>query len=147
MSFPFKSILVVTDFSDLGNSAVPVAFRLAKDQGARVILAHVLEGSNVPSPLYASYTFVPTPEQMREAEARARTDLGALVPKELRAVPHEIQVAPGTAATEVCRLAKDNGASLIVISSHGRSGVKHFLLGSVAERVVRHAPCPVLVMR
>ena len=51
MTFPFLTILAVTDFSDLGNSAVTVAFRLARDQGARVILAHVLEGTAVPSPL------------------------------------------------------------------------------------------------
>ena len=90
---------------------------------------------------------MPTPEQMREMSERARADLARLVPKDMAVVSHEVQVTPGTPATDICRLAKDNGASLIVLSSHGRSGVKHFLLGSVAERVVRHAPCPVLVMR
>ena len=146
MASDFPCILVTTDFSELGNQAVPVAFRLAAQAGQKVVLVHVTE-EVFPSPLYAHYYPTPSPDQRARLRADAGAELERLIPKEHARVPREIQLGAGTPAAEVCRIAKETHASLIVVSSHGRRGVKHFVLGSVAESVVRHAPCSVLVLR
>lgn len=146
MESKLSTILVTTDFSDLGNAAVPVAFRLAEADGARVVLVHVIEGMT-PSPLYAHYYPTPSPEQRRELEAEVRAKLEAAVPPSSRKRSSEIRVLHGEPAAEICRAAEEARANLVVISSHGRTGLKHFLLGSVAERVVRHSRCSVLVLR
>jgi nucleotide-binding universal stress UspA family protein len=80
-------------------------------------------------------------------EQHARAELERLVPPESRGIAHEIRLGHGSPAAEICRLARECQVALVVISSHGRIGVKHFLLGSVAERVVHLAPCSVLVLR
>jgi universal stress protein A len=147
MAQPFRTLLVPTDFSEVGNAAVPTAFLLARSQGASVVLAHVLEGEEPPNPLYAHYHPTPSPEQRRELEASARDALAALVPACFETVPHEVAVRRGSVVGELCRLAAERDVSLIAIASHGRTGLAHLLLGSVAERVVRHAPCSVLVLR
>ncbi len=147
MNLPFHVLLVCTDFSEVGNLAIPAAFRLAQDHGARVLLVHVLEPVLTPNPLYAHYQKLPTPEERAAAEERVRGDLEALVPAGQAALPHETIVLHGVPAEEVCRLAREERVSLIVLSSHGRTGLQHFFLGSVAERILRHAPCSVLVVR
>jgi nucleotide-binding universal stress UspA family protein len=144
MTATFQRILVTTDLSELGNAALPVAFRLARSEGASVALVHVLE-ELVPNPLYAHYRPTPSPAERAKVEARARADLAALVPAGAEDV--ELRVAHGDAATEICDAAEELGAGLVVIASHGRTGLKRFLLGSVANRVVQHAPCSVLVLR
>jgi nucleotide-binding universal stress UspA family protein len=111
-----------------------------------VVLLHVLEGG-IPSPLYAHYHPTPSPEQLREEEAEARRRLAALVPARGRRVPHSLHLVRGAPADEICRAAEAEGASLIVIASHGRSGLRRYLIGSVAERVARHASCSVLLLR
>ena len=146
MQFPFETILVSTDLSEHGNAAIPVALALAKGRGARVVLAHVIEGTEIPNPLYAHYHPTPGAKELREMEQRARAELEAaasVAPE----VDHEIAIGRGSAAAELCRLAEERHASLIVISSAGHSGVRRFLLGSVAEAVVRRAHCSVLVLR
>jgi nucleotide-binding universal stress UspA family protein len=145
MSATFRTILVTTDLSELGNSAVPVALRLARAERARVALVHVLEDI-VPNPLYAHYRPTDSPAERKKIEAEAREGLAALVPAG-GDVGCELRVAHGDAATAICDAAQELGAELIVISSHGRTGMKRFLLGSVASRVVQHAPCSVLVLR
>jgi len=146
MTPQFPLVLVTTDFSTRGNSAIPMAFRLAASAGERVVLVHVLDDA-IPSPLYAHYHPTPSPEERQKLEERAREELGRLVPAEWHSIPREIMLGYGSPAGEICRLAKERTASLIVISSHGRTGVKHFMVGSVAERVVHQAPCSVMVLR
>lgn len=140
----FPCILVTTDFSEQGNSAVSCAFRLA-GTGQRVVLVHVLEDA-LPSPLYSHYYPTPSPEKRRLLEQQAQAELERLVPAEARGIAHEIRLGHGSPAAEICGLARESRAALIVISSHGRTGVKHLMLGSVAERVVHLAPCSVLVL-
>jgi nucleotide-binding universal stress UspA family protein len=147
MTHPFERLLVATDFSAPGNAAVPVAFSLAKSQGASILLAHVLEGIGIPNPLYAHYVPTPSAEALRELEQRARAELAMLVPAGCETIPHQLVVSRGPTAEELCRIAEEGRVSLIVISSHGRSGAKHPLVGGVADRVVRRAPCSVLVLR
>jgi universal stress protein A len=143
-----RTIVVSTDFSDSGDAAIPHALRFAKDFGARVVMVHVLDARPTPNPLYAHYYPIPTPEQTRQAEATAREALSARIPEELRgSVRVETVVGQGAPAAEILRIAAEQQASLIVIATHGRTGLERLALGSVAERVIRAAPCPVLVVR
>jgi nucleotide-binding universal stress UspA family protein len=79
-------------------------------------------------------------QSRRELEAMARREIGD-------AAGFDVLVLQGQPAHEIATCARDQGASLIVISTHGRTGLRHVLVGSVAENVVRYAPCPVLVVR
>jgi nucleotide-binding universal stress UspA family protein len=142
------AVLVSTDFSDYGDAALPHAFRVAKDYGANVVMLHVLDAFPPPNPLYAHYYPIPTPEQTQQAEAKAQQALRARIPEALRDSGRvETQVAQGSPAAEILRVAEEREVSLIVISTHGRTGLRRLALGSVAERVIRDAPCPVLVVR
>lgn len=143
-----RTVLVSTDFSDYGDAAISHAFRLARDRGARVLMVHVLDAHPTPNPLYAHYYPIPTPEQVRQAEAKAQEALRARIPEELRDSDRvETVVMHGAAALEILRIAAERKVSLIVIATHGRTGMLRLALGSVAERVIREAPCPVLVVR
>lgn len=147
----FRRILVTTDFSEAGDRAIPHAFRMAADHGAEVIVCHVIEPVIVPNPLYAQYYpgELLSPDVLARAEADARAALEERVPKEeaLAQVPYRIVIGQGTPAEEIIRLAQELGVDLIVIATHGHTGLKHLLMGSVAERVIRHVPCAVLVVR
>jgi nucleotide-binding universal stress UspA family protein len=147
----FKHVLVTTDFSELGDHAIGHAFRVAADHGAEVVLCHVIETMPTPNPLYAHYysTELFRPEIRQQIEQQAHDALLERVPKEgaLGAVPHRELVVEGDAVSQILRVARDEKADLLVIATHGRAGVKHFILGSVVERVVRGAHCPVLVIR
>ncbi len=147
----FARILVTTDFSEAGDHAIAHAFRLAADHGAEVLLLHVLETVIAPNPLYAHYypTELLTPEVRARAETAAHEALLERVPKigPLAQVSHRVVVAHGMPAEEIIRSAQDERADLLVISTHGRTGLKRFFLGSTAERVIRHVQCPVLVVR
>ena len=145
MAESFRKILVTTDLSEVGNAAIPLAFRLARAESASVALVHVVEGLP-PNPLYANYRPTRSPEERERAEAEARTTLAALVPSDTD-VPHELHLLRGDPAAEICKAAEELGAGVIVISSHGRTGLKRVLLGSVATRVVQQAKCSVLVLR
>lgn len=143
-----QTVVVSTDFSDYGDAALPHAFGLAREHGARVVMVHVIDARPTPNPLYAHYYPIPTPEQMQEAEASASEALWARIPDDLRDGGRiETQVGQGAAAPEILRIAAEQKASLIVIATRGRTGLARIALGSVAERVIREAPCPVLVVR
>ena len=147
----FKRILVTTDFSEAGDHAISHAFRMAADHGAEVLLLHVLEIVVAPNPLYAHYypTDLLTPELRLRAENDARQAILERVPKSAysTAVPYQVITAHGMPAEEIIRTAQEQQVDLIVISTHGRTVLKHFILGSTAERVIRHVHFPVLVVR
>jgi nucleotide-binding universal stress UspA family protein len=147
----FTRVLVTTDFSELGDQAIGHAFRVAADHGAQVLLCHVIEALPTPNPLYAHYysTELFRPEMRHQVEQQARDALLERVPKEgaLAAVPHRAVVVEGDPVTQILRVAREEKVDLVVIASHGRAGVRHFLLGSVVERVIRGAQCPLLVIR
>jgi nucleotide-binding universal stress UspA family protein len=115
------------------------------------MLAHVVDVLPVPNPMYAHY--YPSgdwhPDAHAQAEREARRALDALVPKQTESsrTPFEILVGYGQPVDEIVRLAEENQADLIVVGTHGHSGLRHLFLGSVAERVVRHASCSVLLVR
>jgi nucleotide-binding universal stress UspA family protein len=137
---PIKTILHPTDFSEHSEHAFRVACALARDYGARVVVAHAITlqmyGSLETGPLIADPLVV-------EAELRQR--LEAVRPPD-PSVAVERRLCKGDAATEIIALAADVKADVIVLGTHGRKGVGRLLLGSVAEAVLRRAPCPVLTL-
>ena len=135
-----KKILFPTDFSHTGDAALEMATSLARDTGATLMIAHVEEAPNV----YAGGEFYygipnpPTEELRRMLEEVKPTD-----PE----VKYEHRLLTGDPASTIVRLADEEDVDLIVMGTHGRTGLVHLLFGSVAEYVLRHARCPVLTVR
>ncbi|HET6146268.1 MAG TPA: universal stress protein [Polyangia bacterium] len=140
-----KSILVPTDFSDASAEALATAIAFARAFSARVTLIHVfVEPTYVLPPPVEMATF---PFDISEIMAKVQTSLDAERQRvEKAGIQVEAETITGRAAPEIVAYAKKIGADLIVMGTHGRSGFQHALLGSVAERVVHHSPCPVLVV-
>lgn len=143
-AFRMKKILVPVDFSECSTKALQYAIPLAKEHGASLTLLYVVQ------PIYVAGEFVGVDTVQTEA---ALCENGAKQLAKLcqeivgNAVPAETVVRLGSPVTEVLEAAKSLDIDVIVISTHGRTGLKHILLGSVAERIVQRAPCPVLVVR
>ena len=137
---PLRLILHPTDFSPHSEAAAKLAFALARDYGARVLVLHVLEPI-VPGGLEGVAILDPL---AYEADLKARL---AEVRPPGPTVPVEHRLAPGSAAEEILRAAKESKCGVIVLGTHGRGGVGRLLMGSVAEQVVRKAPCPVLTVK
>ena len=140
-----RKILVPTDFSDASSEAVSTAIAFARAFSARVVLVHVfVEPTYVLPPPVEIATF---PFDMSEILAKVQASLdGEMQRIEQAGIPVEGETISGRPAPEIVAHAKKVGADLIVMGTHGRSGFQHALLGSVAERVVHHSPCPVLVV-
>jgi nucleotide-binding universal stress UspA family protein len=144
-----KNVLVATDFSECSDTAVTYARALAGKFGAQLHIFHVVQfvsGADV-SGIGGYAAAVPTLYAELEADARER--LGELVSdadRELLHVKTAISVGD-VPASAIVAYAKTEAIDLIVIGTHGRRGLSHVLLGSVAESVVRMAPCPVLTVR
>ena len=139
-------ILVPVDFSDCSLRALDYALAMAERFGSQLILLHVVEPAVYPENyLVASPALDETNQNLMEA---ARERLSALRTKHLGSrLPAETLVRMGRAHSEIPDTARALGADLIILGTHGYTGLKHVLLGSTAERVVRHAPCPVLTVR
>jgi nucleotide-binding universal stress UspA family protein len=137
---PIKTILHPTDFSDTSEQALRIAEGLARDYGARLILMHAVEPMIFTNEIAMD---VSATQRYRE-DARERIS-GLLEPGSPLAV--ETELVDGVAAIEINRVAAERQCDLIVIGSHGRSGLGRVLMGSVAEEVARKAPCPVLIVR
>jgi len=143
--FKLQKILVPIDFSNLSKDALPYAVLLAGHYGAELLLLHIVEMFPIDSLLGRELTHQTTVPLMKQAEAdleRIAMELG-----EVSGVKAAVAARRGTPFAEICDAAKSGSADLIVLTTHGYTGLKHVLLGSTAERVVRHAPCPVLVVR
>lgn len=138
----FKKILVGTDFSDYSARALSYAEMLSVKFEAEILLLHVIE--SFPYSVTDSMTVVGH-DQALVATANALMDN---LKKELddRKMPSTCFVAHGRAYREIVKKAADEAVDLIVIGTHGRTGMEHLLLGSVAEKVVRLASCPVLTI-
>jgi universal stress protein A len=142
-----RSILAPTDFSRHADAAVKYACALAERFGAKLYLLHVL--SEVvpvgPDPMLAP---VLSPDFYRETEQSSQDALATLIqPDWGRPASVETAVRWGVPVDAVIEFAGAHAVDLIVIATHGRTGLSHVLLGSVAERIVREAPCPVLTIR
>ncbi len=140
--FALRTILVSTDFSEPSLNALPTACALAKKFGASLHLVHVNDLATQ-EPLLA-----PTLDLAGDYRHKLRRRLQAIGAQcGVPVAPANCHLRSGHADSEICRQARRLHASLIVLSTHGYSGLKHLMLGSTAERVLRRAPCPVLVMR
>ena len=142
-----QTIVVPTDFSEYAEHAFTWALGLATDRKAKIVLVHVAQSISYYA--FPESGYVPDLQKMEaemigDAEKRL-ADFAAK--KGTRPVPVETRIVVGEPVWEICQAATREHADLIVMGSHGRTGLSHVLLGSVAERVVRHAPCPVLVAR
>jgi nucleotide-binding universal stress UspA family protein len=139
--FAMKTILFPTDFSEQAGYAFGLACALARDHGAGLVVLHV-----EPSPMVVlggAVALPPLPEEHRRDEVQARLRESQPPP----GVPAEFRFEEGEPADVILRVAKESDCDLIVMGTHGRGPVTRFLLGSVAEFVVRKAPCPVLTVR
>jgi nucleotide-binding universal stress UspA family protein len=140
-----RHILAPTAFSDYSKKAISDAFELARTFGATLSLLHVLE----PSPYLGEFT-LPTmgEELLGDLERQASAALAQVLPEAQQAkIEVTRAVAIGSPSQKIVETAEAEHVDLIVMATHGRTGLSHLLIGSVAERVVRTAPCPVLTIR
>lgn len=136
-----RTILHPTDFSERSEDAFQAACSLARDHGARLVVLYVQHPDVVGYAEYAAYLpdSIQTPAAVKESlSARHVID-----PR----LDIEYRVAEGDPAVKIVREAKKLDASLIVMGTHGRTGLGRLLMGSVAEDVLRRAPCPVLTLK
>jgi nucleotide-binding universal stress UspA family protein len=140
-----KNVLVPMDFSDCAMKGLTYAKTLARRFGAKLILLNsVAPQYYVTSDEYARYDM---PILMQTAEKNARDQMRDLVQKtDWDGIAVEASLQIGHPGEQICARARDRRADMIVASTHGLTGLKHVLIGSTAEYVVRHAPCPVLVV-
>lgn len=143
-----RTILLPTDFSECGNYALSYAASLARRFDASIICVNVIEPI-VSTVGYSGMTEpLPIADITEQLENSAERELPKLAEcDDCAGLNVEELVVHGEAASEIVRVATDRKVDLIVISSHGRTGLGRILFGSTAESVVRHAPCPVLVVK
>jgi nucleotide-binding universal stress UspA family protein len=141
-----RRILAPTDFSDFSKQVVKSALELAQAFDAKLLLLHVVE-----LPSYPIEGLVPSSlgaNLLDDLERQASSELAGVLPE---AQGGEVDVGRrviiGTPYRKIVEVAEDEKSDLIVMATHGRTGLSHLVLGSVAERVVRTATCPVLTIR
>jgi len=143
---PFRKILAPVDFSPHSNDGMRLAADIARRYEASLMLAHVYQPVAYPFPegfmLYTPNQLAEMLTEMQKMLDRARTEL------ETGGSPRvETKLLQGIVASEIVNIAEQEGFDLIVMGTHGRTGIQHALLGSVAEKVLRRAHCPVLTVR
>ena len=139
----FKTILCPTDFSRQSFHALEYGLRFARTSDGTIIVVHIVHvpaGDMLGSEAY-TLNFEEAKRQTLERLRQVHTDQLQNYPK------CEFSAVIGDPATEIIALAGNRQADLIVSSTHGRSGLSHLVMGSVAEKIIRHAPCPVFVVR
>jgi nucleotide-binding universal stress UspA family protein len=148
MTETLDRILVPVDFSPPSDRAIRYATTLANKFGARVSLLHVVDDPFVTGAWQAEAFIASVPELLNELMMGARTHLGELKTElATQGFIVDTAVITGPPARAIVEHASAGHFDLIVMGTHGRAGLSHALLGSVAERVVQKAPCPVLTVR
>jgi nucleotide-binding universal stress UspA family protein len=143
----WKRICCPIDFSDASRAAMEVAADLARHFGAELVLLHAYP---IPGYTFPDGSVVASPKMMQELADQAQRHL-----EEWRAEAERLSGNPrvlgekaiGEPAAEIVSFARGRGVDLLVLGTHGRTGLEHALMGSIAERVVRRAHCPVLTVR
>ena len=140
-----KKILCPVDFSEISVNALDYAVFLASHHHAELLLLHVVEHLHE----FEHYQIlVFTPQEISEKmEKNAYEELNKLAKSIKNTLKVETLIRQGKAFVEIIKTAKEKDMDLIVMGSHGRTGISHMLMGSVAEKVVRKANCPVLIVR
>jgi nucleotide-binding universal stress UspA family protein len=136
-----RTILYATDFSQSSEAALEYASSLARDQSARLLIVHVEE----PAPAYGAGEYM-VPPPSGEAKRELARLLAHIVPAQGE-VPYTHRLLLGDPASEIIKVATNEDVELIVMGTHGRTGLVRLLMGSVAETVVRRAECPVLTIK
>ena len=146
METTIKKVLVPIDFSDYSKSALKYAVNFAKSFNAEIILIYVVEPVIYPPDF--SMGQIAMPSINTEWDDRAKEELQKLAKSEIVGTENvKTIIKTGKPFVEIIETAKEENVDLIIIATHGRSGVEHILFGSTAEKVVRKAPCPVLTLR
>jgi nucleotide-binding universal stress UspA family protein len=135
-----RTIIFPTDFSHTGDAALDMATSLARQRSAKLLIVHVEEP---PAAYGGGEMYYGMPEPATEDLTKM---LNAIVPPG-GGVAYEHLLLTGEPASAIARLAEEKNAELIVLGTHGRAGLLRLLMGSVAEAVVRRAPCPVMTLR
>lgn len=143
----FQRILVPLDGSPRAEQVLPVAARVARASGATITLLHVVESSHT-SVSYGAMNPLLTQDAIKSSLSSARNYLESMLLRpDLAGVSLEPQVVMGHPAMVILSILDEQAIDLIILSSHGYTGVKRWLLGSIAEKVARAAPAPVLLLR
>ncbi len=137
-----KTILCAVDFSECSREALGRAVELAKEHRAELVVLHVCEVPDLDGLLYIPGMLVQARDYAEEVVAAWSADAVAMGAPRVKG-----EVLVGVAWNQIVRYARENASDLILIGTSGRSGLPHALLGSVAERVIRNAPCSVMVVR
>lgn len=140
--FTLNTILYPTDFSKPSEYAFQLACSMARDHGAKVVIMHV-----APPMIVGGEVMVPLPPADYKAQIwESFRKLQATEPR-ARELRVETLLVDGDPAYEIVAAAKETGADLVIMGTHGRTGLSRLVLGSVAEQVLRKAPCPVLTVK
>ena len=138
--FKRNNVIVPIDFSDASFAAVDVALDITGD-ASKVHAVHILEEL---SPVHPGELYGAIDDETRKAHS---TDALSKQFADDKYAGMKIEIAHGEPAAKIAEYAANIGADLIVMPSHGRTGIAHMLIGSVTERTIRHSKCPVLVLR
>jgi len=141
-----NKILVPIDFSDYSKKALQYSVKIAKRFEANISLVYVIEPAVYPADFSMGQIAVPAADM--DLHERAKEELKNLAATEIgETISVEIILKTGKPFVEIIETANDIDADMIIIATHGHTGVEHLLFGSTAEKVVRKAPCPVLTLR
>ena len=138
----FEKILCPLDFSATSGHAFVYAAAIAQQFDAELIILHVIEEV----PLFTAYSGAPVVDMSAEMEKFAREEMARLAASATSSLKIRTQIVRGKSHTAILKFARENAVDLIVIGKHGRSHLDYFLFGSVTERVIRRAACPVIVV-
>lgn len=149
VNYPFRKILVPTDFSSCSDSALELGARMAKDLGAALVALHVIDLGHVPADAVIRTDEHPGGIMVREHIVHlAERELAHRIERYGAQVAfRSSRVAFGSPVHAICDAARELGADLVVMGTHGRGGLAHLVMGSVAEKVLRLAKLPVLTVR
>lgn len=144
-SIALERILIPIDFSEYSKKALQYAIPFARQFRATLHLLYVVEPTIYPADF--SFGQVGFPNVEDELRKRGAEELEGMIKRDIaRAVPARRAIRTGKAFYEINQYAEEEGIDLIIIATHGHSGIEHVLFGSTAEKVVRKSPCPVLVV-
>lgn len=145
----FKNIAFCTDFSENADEAFVTARDLAWRYGATLHIVHVMVNFSLSPPIHSTYMPIEyDPKFVEQVTIAAKESIQERYVDQLKEKqPYAVQLLSGYASTEILRLAKEKEFDLIVMGSHGLTGIAHVLFGSTADRVVRRAPCSVVTVR
>ncbi|MGA9074053.1 MAG: universal stress protein, partial [Candidatus Sulfotelmatobacter sp.] len=135
-----KNILFATDFSPYSNAALPYALAISRQYGAKLYGAHVLAPED-----YLFYTSETWPAYLEQREQLQKQAIAQL-DEQLQGVPHQVLSGGGDVWDVLSDFIDEHDIDLLVVGTHGRTGARKFLMGSIAERIFRQAACPVLTV-